>query len=59
MSLFGDKEDSQQNKKQIWMVLKVVRQTDSGHFPSGNKRNKWSQREDKFSSVYGIVLHAE
>ena len=59
MPLFGDKEDSQQNKKQIRMLLKVVRQTDSGHFPSGNKINKWNQCEDKFSSVYGIVLHAE
>lgn len=27
--------------------------------PSGNKINKWSQREDKVSCVYGIVLHAE
>lgn len=31
MPLLGDKEDRQQNKKQIWMLLKVVRQTDSGH----------------------------
>lgn len=59
MPLFGDKEDSQQNKKQIRMLLKVIRQTDSGHFPSGNKINKWRQCKDKFASVHGIVLHAE
>lgn len=45
--------------QQIRMLLKVARQTDLGCFPLGNKINKWSQREDKFSSVYGTVLHAE
>ena len=59
MPLFGDKEDSQQNKQQIRILLKIVRQTDSGHFPSGNKINKWSQCEDKFASVYGIVLYTD
>lgn len=33
MPLSGDKDDSQQNKKQIWRLLKAVTQTDSGHFP--------------------------
>lgn len=59
MPLSGDREDSQQNKKQIWTLLKVVKQTDASRFPSGNKINRWSQRKDKFSSTYGSVLHAE
>lgn len=37
MPLSGDKEDSQQNKKQIWTLLKAVTQTDSGHFPQATK----------------------
>lgn len=36
-----------------------VRQTDSGHIPSGTKLNTWSQCEDKSLSVYSIVLHSE
>lgn len=59
MPLFGDDKDSEQNKKKIWMLLKVVGQTDSGCFPSGNKISKWSQCGGEFWSVYSIVLHAE
>lgn len=59
LPLFGDNKDSQQNKKKIWMLLKVVRQTGSGCFPSGNKINKWSHCGGKFWSVYSIVVHAE
>lgn len=59
MPLFWDKDGSQQNKKEIWTLLKAVTQTDSGLFPSGNKVNKLSQCENKFSSVYGIDLHDE
>lgn len=56
--LFGDNSKSQQNKKKIWMLM-FVRQTDSGHFPSDTKLNKWSQCEDKSLSVYSMVLHSE
>lgn len=40
--------------ERCWRLSRRVRT-----LPSGNKMNKLSQCENKFSSVYGIVLHDE